>query len=574
MQSLRERWQKLAEKTRKQLIIIAAGTIVIAAGITLFLFLGKDRGYSTLFTGLNQEEAQQVVSYLQESDIDYQYNDTDGSISVPSVSVDQTRAQLVSQGYPKSGFSYGIYLDNTGLMSTESDKERFTLYELETRLGAQIRLFEGVRESVVTINEATQSKYAMSDSAQMQASASVSVTMENGQALSVEGADAVRRLISTAVRGMEFTEISVFDTGTMREVGGSSADSEYSAASDMTELAAVVENDIAAKVIRLLEKIYGVGRVEVAVKGVLNMESLIQESTIYSTPEKVDENDKNGLLYREERAGEGEANPGADDGGVAGDDANADVPRYPTETGDDEETDFFGAYSWTRDWLFNTVKEQRQVNPGVLEHTTISIVIDTDDLTLPEADLRSLVANAAGISAEDADGNITIVRTLSAASKEAAGEVVDTVVPPEPTEEEGLPLLLLIALGALGVLILLIVILLILRGRRKKKQKQEEEAQIAAAISPGELGASQENWSGEEFPGGASQVVLAEDEEMSQNEEILKLKMQRNIKLKQNIGEIVDQNPQIVAKLVQGWLNNEEGEKNGGSRGTDKQKHK
>ena len=201
-------------------------------------------------------------------------------------------------------------------------------------------------------------------------------------------------------------------------------------------------------------------------------------------------------------------------------------------------------------------------------------MIDTDDLTLPEADLRSLVANAAGISAEDADGNITIVRTLSAASKEAAGEVVDTVVPPEPTEEEGLPLLLLIALGALGVLILLIVILLILRGRRKKKQKQEEEAQIAAAISPGELGASQENWSGEEFPGGASQVVLAEDEEMSQNEEILKLKMQRNIKLKQNIGEIVDQNPQIVAKLVQGWLNNEEGEKNGGSRGTDKQKHK
>ena len=33
------------------------------------------------------------------------------------------------------------------------------------------------------------------------------------------------------------------------------------------------------------------------------------------------------------------------------------------------------------------------------------------------------------------------------------------------------------------------------------------------------------------------------------NEEILKLKMQRNIKLKQNIGEIVDQNPQIVAKI-------------------------
>ena len=49
--------------------------------------------------------------------------------------------------------------------------------------------------------------------------------------------------------------------------------------------------------------------------------------------------------------------------------------------------------------------------------------------------------------------------------------------------------------------------------------------------------------------------------------------MQRNLKLKQNIGEIVDQNPQIVAKLVQSWLN-EEGEQDGRGRGSDKQKRK
>ena len=572
MQSLKERWQKLAPKTRKQLIIIAVGTIVIAAGITLFLFLSKDRGYSTLFTGLNSEEAQQVVSYLQESEIDYQYNDTNGSISVPAATVDQTRAQLVSAGYPKSGFSYDIYLDNTGLMSTESDKERYTLYELQNRLGAQIRLFEGVKEATVTINEATQSKYALSDAAQMQASASVSVTMENGRTLSVEGADAIRRLISTSVRGMEFTGISVFDTGTMREVGGGNSDSEVSSASDLNELTSLVESNIASNVRRVLEKIYGEGRVEVAVKGRLNMESLIQESTTYSTPEKIDEQDKTGLLFKEDRAGEGQSTPGTDDGGVAGADANADVPRYPTETGDDAEDDIYGAYSWAREWLFNTVKEQRQIDPGVLENTTISVVIDTDDMTVPETDLRSLIAKAAGILEDEEESNIAIVRTLSIASKEAAGDVVD-VIQPEPEEEE-FPLLLLIALAALGVLILLLIILLILRGRRKKKRKQEEEEQIAAAISPGELGASQENWSGEEFPGGASHITLEEDEEMSQNEEILKLKMQRNIKLKQNIGEIVDQNPQIVAKLVQGWLNSEEGDKNGGGRSSDKQKHR
>ena len=34
--------------------------------------------------------------------------------------------------------------------------------------------------------------------------------------------------------------------------------------------------------------------------------------------------------------------------------------------------------------------------------------------------------------------------------------------------------------------------------------------------------------------------------------------MQRSLRLKQNISEFVDQNPQIAAKLIQSWLRGEE----------------
>lgn len=199
-------------------------------------------------------------------------------------------------------------------------------------------------------------------------------------------------------------------------------------------------------------------------------------------------------------------------------------------------------------------------------------MIDTDDMSVPEIDLRNLIANAAGIPADDMDTNIALVRTLSAETK-ARQDSQQTVQPQPDDAEEGLPLPILIAIGALIVLILLIIFLLILRRRRKKRAS--EDAQIAAAISPGELGASQGNWTEEEFPGGEARptIQLEEDEEMSQNEEILKLKMQRNLKLKQSIGEIVDQNPQIVAKLVQSWMN-EEGDGNGGGHDSDKQKRK
>ena len=90
---------------------------------------------------------------------------------------------MLSAGYPKSGFTYDMYRDNAGIMTTESDKEKYTLYELQDRLGAQIRLFEGVRDAKVTIAEAGDQKYALDDTVQTDASASVVVTMENGQEL-------------------------------------------------------------------------------------------------------------------------------------------------------------------------------------------------------------------------------------------------------------------------------------------------------------------------------------------------------------------------------------------------------
>lgn len=131
MQNLKERWQNLPDKTRKMIIAIAGGTAVIALIAILVLNLGNNPDYSTLFTGLNQQEAQQVVSLLQEQGIDYRYSDDNGTIRVPKASVDQTRANLLSSGYPKSGFTYDMYLNNTGLMTTESDKKQITLYDLQ-----------------------------------------------------------------------------------------------------------------------------------------------------------------------------------------------------------------------------------------------------------------------------------------------------------------------------------------------------------------------------------------------------------------------------------------------------------
>ena len=558
MQRLKEHWQNLSDKSRKMLMAIAGGTAAIAIIAVLVLKLGTNTDYSTLFTGLNQEEAQEVVALLQEEGVDYRFNDKDGAIRVPAVKADQTRAELLSKGYPKSGFTYDMYRNNAGLMTTESDKKQYTLYDLQDRLGAQIRLFEGVQDAKVTIAEAAEQKYALQDNTNTDASASVVVTMEAGQSLNDSKAAAIKNLIARSVRGLNFTNVAVFDGDTMMEVGGSAAGEDaFGSAKDLTALTSLIENNISVNVRRVLEKLYGPGNVAVSVKGTLNMERLIQENTQYSTPEKINEQDKTGLLNREDTVNENSAASDQGAGGVAGADANADTPRYTNQDNTQAIADSYSNSSATREWLYNSVKEQRQVDPGVLENATVGIVINTDDTTtVTNNQLINLVADSAGIPRDLANQSITIVRAPSQ-------ETVPVITPPEQpqTKEDGLPLPIVIAMIAGGILILLLLLLLLMEKRRRRRKADEyvdapnmyvveEEARAPETEAPPVNVLNTE----------AGLQMQAENAEMERNEEILNLRMQHSLKLKQNIGEFVDQNPQIAAKLVQSWLRGEVGD--------------
>ena len=558
MQRLKEHWQNLSDKSRKMLMAIAGGTAAIAIIAVLVLKLGTNTDYSTLFTGLNQEEAQEVVALLQEEGVDYRFNDKDGAIRVPAVKADQTRAELLSKGYPKSGFTYDMYRNNAGLMTTESDKKQYTLYDLQDRLGAQIRLFEGVQDAKVTIAEAAEQKYALQDNTNTDASASVVVTMEAGQSLNDSKAAAIKNLIARSVRGLNFTNVAVFDADTMMEVGGSAAGEDaFGSAKDLTALTSLIENNISVNVRRVLEKLYGPGNVAVSVKGTLNMERLIQENTQYSTPEKINEQDKTGLLNREDTVNENSAASDQGAGGVAGADANADTPRYTNQDNTQAIADSYSNSSATREWLYNSVKEQRQVDPGVLENATVGIVINTDDTTtVTNNQLINLVADSAGIPRDLANQSITIVRAPSQ-------ETVPVITPPEQpqTKEDGLPLPIVIAMIAGGILILLLLLLLLMEKRRRRRKADEyvdapnmyvveEEARAPETEAPPVNVLNTE----------AGLQMQAENAEMERNEEILNLRMQHSLKLKQNIGEFVDQNPQTAAKLVQSWLRGEVGD--------------
>ncbi|SFG25186.1 flagellar basal-body MS-ring/collar protein FliF [Oribacterium sp. WCC10] len=558
MDNFKESWGKMSKRNKVTLIGIVVATVIVAAAAIIYLSLNSKTKYSTLFTGLSTEEASQVAGLLQDQDIAYTYNANDGSIRVPEDKVESTRVSLLSQGYPKSGFTYNMYISNSGLMSTESDKELYTLYDLQDRLGATIRLFDGVQDAKVTVAKGSNEKFALSNTKTIDASASVVVTMKPGATLTESNADAIRNLISRSVKGVNFTNVSVFDAATMEEVGGDSGGDTSKAIQDLTTQ---VENSIASNIKRVLAKLYGSENVAVSVKGTLDMTKLISENTEYTVPDKVEETERDGLLHHEDFNNEnsGSATEGA--AGVVGTDANADTPRYTNQNGTNTTTNGYSANAYSRDWLFNVLKEQKEISPGVLKDATVAVVIMTDDRSVQQQDLVNLVADAGGISRLEAAEKITIIRSTPPA------DTTEEQKTEEVTEEEQqFPLAALIVAIAAAVLLLLILILIILRKKKKKRLAAE-----AAAAAEAEAAAAAAAAAAAETPAQKRQ----RDEEMELGaEEDTNASMQHGMRLKQNIGDFIDNNPQVVAKLIQGWLREEEEESSNNGRRRDRSSRK
>lgn len=522
----------LSDKAKKIIIAAVVGVAVVAGAVILAISM-REKPYEVMFTGVGSEEAKQIIGKLQEEKVDYQFNN--GDILVPAAQMDVTKARLVSEGYPKSGFTYDVFKNNVNLMTTDSDRQTFKLYDLETRIGSTIQLFDGVQEAYVTIALGETSKYALSDNNAQEVSAQAVVVMKDGGSPTEEQAKSIQLLISRSIPGMVIDNVSVFD-GNGREVSTDSGEDDLNSGKTGEEIAKIIEDQIAAKVMNVLGPVYGNGNVHVSVKGTVNMEKLIRESTVYNVPEKIDEKDKTGLTSEESifREYSGDGNTAS---GVAGSEANADIPQY-NAGGNAENNSVYGSSSLNRKYLLNQIKEQGQINPGSLDNLTVSVVVNgTSFGTLTIDDIRDLAGNAAGIAQADRAEKITAVA--------APYYTIDVPKQPDTPVEAGANGILInqwILIAALaGVFLLLLIIILAVRHRRKKKALMEDMGDV------GDLEDSQED-----VP-----VIMQElsDEQEESEREILVPEEDRGAELRESVREFADQNPEISAQLLKTWLN-------------------
>lgn len=520
------------DKKVKIIAGVVAGLVVAAAIVVALVLNHKD--YVPLFSELSQEEANEIVGKLQEDGVDYRY-EGDGTILVEESQADSTRASLVYEGYPSSGFTYDVFTENAGGMATDSEQQTYKLYELQNRIGATIGLFDGVSDAKVTIALGEEQRYVLEDTSetdQNAPSASVVVTMKSGAQLSDKQAEAIQRLVARSVPNMRMENVSVFDQNGI-ELSANSEDETTNTTE--AELARIVEQKIEQKVVNVLSPFYGDGNIRVSANGSINMDRIIRESTTYTTPDKIDANDKTGIVSNE--SGSTTESTGTDGAaGVAGTEENADITEYNQEDGNANST--YNNETYDREYLVNQVKEQTEIDPGVMDDLTISISINGNSFgDLSYNDVRELAANATGITLEEAEQKITAVAAPFYTEEEPqdVASTFATVL----SENRGI---LLAALGGLLLLLLVLIIVRVILGRRKRKR--EQEALLAE----------------DDFAIADLAELNAEDEKKKEMD-ILSMQNERSRELRENIRDFAENNPEISAQMLRSWLNG--GEENG-----------
>lgn len=523
LDQIKEYYQKMNAKTRRIIILCVAAMLVISIVIVIIL---NNQPYETLFADLNDTEATEIMGKLDEMGVTYRY-EGDGTILVPRSQEPTTKAQLISEGYPKSGLTYSIFTNNISLMTTDSERRQYLIFDLQDRIAATIRCFDGVKDAIVTIAIGEEQRYVLQESV-VTSTASVVVLMKDGGSPPQWMVEGIINLVSRGVPGALPPEnVTVLD-GNGRDVSGSGSGSTTTKLG-ATELKLSLEQQInkirADEISFMLGPIFGRDKIRVTVRSTVDIDKKIREIINYYPSGDGNTGVVSGESHSAEivRGDDGE-------GGTAGTESNSEVPYYPGVTVDGTEVYFSSTDDI--DYLVSQMMEQIESDSYVITDMSVSIAIDAPQLSAERVtEIKNLVGNIAGIAQIDRDAKIAILSDQF---------IVEEITQPEPTPFDmelflGFTLGDVILYGGIALLVILFIIIVltsIKKGKRKKQVREIEELARLTSDGTPDIG------------GELIDYTVAPIIERSTRES----------ELRNQIGDFAKSNPAIAAQLIRTWL--------------------
>ena len=534
-------WEKikttLKKVSKKMWILIAAVAIIVAVVIVVIL---NNRPYSILITEATPDEVSTVSTWLGEQGVTNYRTEGNGTILVPEAQAANLKARLLQEQYASKGTSFSGYFEKTGALSTQLDRNNAWQVALMDEMASTIRQFEGVQDAAVTLDMGQDRTYVLDSNNLTKATAGVVLTMKNGQTLSDQQANAIRNYIAHSVAGLDIEDASISDTNGQEYTGGGISSSEGSSALKL-RLEQEYSNAVRKRVLDSLRKAYGTDNVEVGVSVVIDLSDTTTEEYEPILPEYARDGSTNGAGIIGRRVysyntGEGD---GALAGGTVGTGVNSDIPTYVEEGADDQ--NLGDRLNGSGEINYDNPKRQTtsRTTAGYISDCTVAVTINSETAGYVNTEsVRRHVATAAGITPV-ATETMTEDQYLSTKVSVMSFPFWTEEAPPSPAESFmdriGLPVWALYAFVG-GIILFVVLLVVILLLRRKKREKEEAELQAV-----------------EEF------IAAAMPEEGEpQGADVMELHTERSMELRQSIRDFVDENAEVAALLLRGWLKGDE----------------
>ena len=450
LQKAKDFWSGL-EKKKKILYLSAAGGAV-AVTVILTAMLAKSNSKVSLYKGLGVNEANRVAARLRTVDVKAEVDDS-GAVTVPKNEVAKAEMQLSLEGYTRAPYSYDIFKEGNSLLSSDSEKKAYLLFEIQNRIESAIKTIEGIDDAMVTIALPENDSFVLSEDKE-KPSASVKLVIGGlVPTITPKQVAGIKVQVARSVPGLEVDRVAVLDNyGNLLET-----DDEKSTEKDIDfmKMKDKVDSNIREKVLSLLVPMFGKDNVKVAANSVLNYDGKKTKETSY-TPVVGD----NGIIQHREEILISKESGKTQNADVGLTEENAEISTYPEQANQNESAST-SKRDISEDYLVNKKEEQTVKNTPTVDIISVAVAINQEEMAEQQkGELRRLVASAAGISEDRVElCSMKFTSVTGLDSNMTVGEFFKT------------PLgVIVLVLSLVVVLLLLVLLIFVLRARSKAKK--------------------------------------------------------------------------------------------------------
>lgn len=201
--------QQLAQNpVIRQLGVMIGIALSVALGVAITLWSWSP-SYSLLYGSLGQKEAAEVVTALQQANIDFKIDESTGAVMVPSSKLHDARMKLAGFGLPHSdSIGFELLQQDTGFGTSRALEAARYHRALEGELARTISTINKVKSARVHLATPKQSVFVRK---KKYPSASVTLQLYSGRTLDKTQVAAIVHLVASSVPELEPERITVVD---------------------------------------------------------------------------------------------------------------------------------------------------------------------------------------------------------------------------------------------------------------------------------------------------------------------------------------------------------------------------